>query len=123
VIPVRSNLISYMLGGVVVIWGVFMLILPSFLIAGVSDLGVSPIGISVLIVDGVLGFPTIGTGVALTQKHYQLTLYLALLTEIIYIVIPLVVFQSLSLPYSIPAVIGFIAILIGLMIVLMERQL
>lgn len=115
-IPIRSNLLSYVSGGIVVIWGVFMLILPTFIIAGISDLGISPISIPVLIVGAVLGLPAIATGVALTQKRYRLTLFLAVLTEIAYIVTPIVLFQSLSLPYSLPAAIGFIAILLGLMV-------
>ena len=92
------------------------MILPSFIIAGISDLGISPTSTTVLTVGAVLGLPAIGAGIALTQKRYRLTLYLALLTEIVYVVTPMVLFQSLSLPYSIPAAIGFIAILLGLMV-------
>ena len=118
-IPIRSNLISYVIGGIVVIWGFFMLILPSSLVAATADLGISPISPTVLTVGAALGLPAIGTGIALTQKRYLLTLCLALLTEIAYVTTPIVLFQSLSLPYSIPAAIGFYAIILGLMVALM----
>lgn len=113
-IPIRSNLMDYINGGIVVILGLFALILPSLLIAGISDTEISPISIPVLAVGAVLGFPVIGTGIALTQKRHQLAIYLGVLTGIVYAAVPAVGLETLFFPYYIPSAIVFITIFIAL---------
>lgn len=109
--PVRSNLINYVVGGVVVILGLFALILPSFLIAVATDIETSPTDIPILAVGAVLGLPAMGSGVALIQKRYRATIYLGLFAGILYTIIPAVLFQSPYPPYYVPTAIVLTAVL------------
>lgn len=109
--PAQSDLISYVVGGIVVILGLFALILPSFLIAVATDIETSPTDIPVLVAGTVLGLPAMGAGIALIQERYRAAVYLGLFAGILYAIIPAALFQSLYPPFYVPAAIVLTAVL------------
>ena len=111
-IPIRSNLDSYLIGAIIILSGLFMLILPSSLIAAIADSPTSPTDSIVLAVGAIFGFPLMATGVTLTQKRYRFTLYLATFTGIVYIAAPLALCRCLFIPFYIPAAIVFLTMTI-----------
>lgn len=114
-VSVRSNLINYVVGGMVLILGIFALILPSFFIAVATDIETSPTDIPVLVAGAVLGLPAMGAGVTLIQERYRATVYLGLFAGILYAIIPAALFQSPYPPYYVPTVIMLTAVLTALM--------
>ena len=89
-----------------------MLILPSFIVAGIVD-GPPPPPSSVLLgIGATFGVPLIATGAMLTLNRYRIALYLATFTGVVHVAAPLVVFRSLFVPLYIPAAIVFLTIVV-----------
>jgi hypothetical protein len=111
-ISIRSDLGNYLIGAIIILSGLFMLILPSFLLTAGAD-GPPPPPASVLFgIGAIFGFPLMATGAILTQKRYRFTLYLATFTGITYIAAPLALTGSLFIPLYIPAAIVFMTMVI-----------
>jgi hypothetical protein len=67
-ISIRSNLGNYLIGAIIILSGLFMLILPSFLLTAGAD-GPPPPPASILLgIGAIFGVPLMTTGVILTQN-------------------------------------------------------
>lgn len=120
-LPIRSNLSSYVVGGLVVVLGWFVLVLPSFIMAATADDPLSPTDPPVLTAGAICGLPLVAIGAVLTQKRYRLTLYLTVLTGTVYIATPLLRTNALFVLIYTPAAVAFSIVIFALLFVATVR--
>lgn len=109
--PLWTTIARYLVGAAAVGVGIFLIALPSLVIAAIADN--APPNLGHLILGLIIGLPVAGAGVTFARKRYRLTLYLAFSAGIVHTVIPVILGFGAMIAF-VPAIIDFSIISLAL---------